>query len=488
MTMRRAPSQPQAKQARPRRWRLAALVLLSALAGAQGCASLSNPTANGIPVRRLSPEQLGESRENMQTIPLSLLRQPPPAGYRLAPGDVLGVWIEGVLGAKGEPPPVRLGDPKTESAALGFPIPVRTDGTISLPLVRPIKVDGMTLEQAEDAIRKAYTVDKEILKKKAGEERIIVTLQRRREYHILVIRQDAGESASGGGGVASSTRTTGFIINFGGGSRGARRGTGYAIDLPAYENDVLNALARTGGFPGSDAVNEVIVERGSFRGERGREDLMNNWRNGGHGPDLPSANNEGGPAASLGPPMTLDARPQRIRIPLRYRPGHPPEVRPEDVVLQTGDIVFIEAREADVFYTGGLLPSGEYVLPRDTDLDVVEAIARVGGPITSGGLNTANISGTLLPPGIGFPSPTLVSIIRKTPSGQQYTIRVDLDRAQRDIRERILIQPRDLILLQERPEEAIARYIAQAFNFNFTYTFVNNAHALGTSGFIGPHP
>jgi hypothetical protein len=158
------------------------------------------------------------------------------------------------------------------------------------------------------------------------------------------------------------------------------------------------------------------------------------------------------------------------------------------VVLQTGDIVFIEARESDVFYTGGLLPSGEYVLPRDTDLDVVEAIARVGGPITSGGLNTANISGTLLPPGIGFPSPTLVSIIRKTPCGGQYTIRVDLDRAQRDPRERILIQPRDLILLQERPEEAIARYIAQAFNFNFTYTFVNNSHALGTTGFIGPHP
>ena len=39
-----------------------------------------------------------------------------------------------------------------------------------------------------------------------------------------------------------------------GGGRGTRRGTGFALDLPAYENDVLNALAQTGGFPGTDAV------------------------------------------------------------------------------------------------------------------------------------------------------------------------------------------------------------------------------------------
>jgi hypothetical protein len=263
-----------------------------------------------------------------------------------------------------------------------------------------------------------------------------------------------------------------------------RKGTGYAIDLPAGENDVLNALARTGGFPGSDAVNEVVVERGSFRGEQGREDMMNSLRTCPPGPNAPP----GGPVASLLPPKPLNGEPQRIRIPLRYRLGEQPCIRPEDVVLRTGDIVFIEAREADVFYAGGLLPAGEYVLPRDTDLDVVEAIARIGGPITSGGLNTANISGTLLPNGLGFPSPTLVSVIRKTPGGGQVTIRVDLDRAQRDRRERILIQPRDLLILQERPEEAVARWFAQAFNLNFTYTFVNNAHAFGSSSLIDPHP
>ena len=47
---------------------------------------------------------------------------------------------------------------------------------------------------------------------------------------------------------------------------------------------------------------------------------------------------------------------QVVRIPLRLPPDEPPPFRPEDVVLQTGDIVFIEARDTEVFYTGGLLP------------------------------------------------------------------------------------------------------------------------------------
>jgi hypothetical protein len=179
---------------------------------------------------------------------------------------------------------------------------------------------------------------------------------------------------------------------------------------------------------------------------------------------------------------------QKIRIPLRYRPGEQPVISPQNVILKTGDIVFIEAREADVFYTAGLLPAGEYVLPRDSDLDVVEAVLRVGGALNSGGINTVNITGTLVQPGFGFPSPTLLSVIRKTPNGGQYTIRVDLDRAQRDRRERILVQPKDLLILQERPEEAFARYLMQAFRFDFVYTFVNNAHAMGTTGALSPVP
>jgi protein involved in polysaccharide export with SLBB domain len=465
--------------------RLAGALLLFALAAGSGCAALSNPVANGIPVRRVPPELLGESKAGLQRLPLTLLQQPPPPAYKLAAGDVLGVWIEGVLGEKGQPPIVterrtqtdssRSGQTTQEYPAMGYPVPVRANGTISLPLVPPIKVAGLTLEQAEAEVFKAYTEVKKILK--PDRQSVIVTLQRPRQYHILVIRQDSavapGQTGAGMG--TTGARSVGFLLTLGGGARGARRGEGYTLDLPAYQNDVLNALARSGGLPGTDAADEIIIERGSFQGEQGRQELVNSLL-----------------ACPGSDPLALAPGTQRIRIPLRYRPGQPLTIRPEDVILQTGDIVFIESREAEVFFAAGLLPSGEYPLPRDTDLDVVQAILRIGGPVLISGLSTANLTGQFIIPGLGFPRPTLVNIIRPTPGGKQVVIRVDLDRALRDPRERILIQPRDLLVLQERPQEALGRYLYEILAFPLRYTFANSPLWFGqlstNVGFTGPSP
>jgi len=453
-------------------WWLALWVICGAL---QGCAALSNPVVNGVSVRKIPAELLGESKEGSQTIPMSVLRQKRPEAYQVGPEDVLGVWIEGILGERGQAPPMHLPEAGNLPPALGFPIPVRADGTIALPFVAPIKVQGMTLEQVDQAVRKAYTVSKKIIQ--PGRERIIITLQRPRQYHVLVIRQDAGASegtgaGSGGGGgtgLRANARATGFIIGVGGGGQGSRRGTGYAIDLPAYENDVLNALAHTGGLPGTDAVDEVIIERGAYKG--GRDHVINMLNAG---------------SANLDPMSIVAPGTTRIRIPLRLRPGEQLSIRPEDIILQSGDIVFIQAREADVFYTAGLLPAGEYVLPRDTDLDVVEAMTRIGGSVDSGGISTFNLNGTLILPGFGFPSPSLVSIIRKTPDNGQMVIRVDLNRALRDRRERILIQPRDLIILQATPEEAVARYVSEIVKFSIVETFISTASTLLTGTTSGP--
>jgi len=113
---------------------------------------------------------------------------------------------------------------------------------------------------------------------------------------------------------------------------------------------------------------------------------------------------------------------------------------------------------------------------------------RVGGPLTSGGLNTANISGTLIQPGFGFPSPTLVSIIRKTQGGGQYTIRVDLDLAQRDRRERILIQPKDLLILQETPRKPSLVTSCRPSSSNTCTRSSTMATPWGPSSVISPSP
>src|SRR5262249_38035105 len=157
-------------------------------------------------------------------------------------GDVLGVWIEGVLGDKNQPPPVRIPEVANTPPAVGYPVPVREDGTIALPLINPVNVKGKSLAEAQAEVIKAYTVTRKILQ--PGRERVIFTLMRPRQYHALVVRQDSGGLTVG---------TTGLIGN-------TKRGTGFVLDLPAYENDVLNALARTGGLPGLDADNEVIIQ------------------------------------------------------------------------------------------------------------------------------------------------------------------------------------------------------------------------------------
>ena len=61
-------------------------------------------------------------------------------------------------------PPVHFPDTQsTLPPSTGFPLTVLDDGTISLPLLKPIVVEGLTLDQARDKIRETY-VDAEILK------------------------------------------------------------------------------------------------------------------------------------------------------------------------------------------------------------------------------------------------------------------------------------------------------------------------------------
>src|SRR5262249_46382552 len=129
---------------RLRRWlgTIAAVLVSHFLSG---CQSLTNPVSDGVPVRRLPPELLGQSRLTNRPIPLSLLRQTPPEKYLLDAGDVLGVYVEGVLGDRNQPIPVRLVERSNLPPAMGYPVPVRENGTISLPLIEPLPVRGLSI-------------------------------------------------------------------------------------------------------------------------------------------------------------------------------------------------------------------------------------------------------------------------------------------------------------------------------------------------------
>jgi len=305
-------------------------------------------------------------------------------------------------------------------------------------------VRGLTLAQAEKKIRNAY-IRKKILK--PDRERIIVTLMRPRTYHVLVVREDETTTAGNpfGGGNA---RNFAMAMAFG----QTRRGMSYPLELKAYENDVLHALSDSGGLPGTDAKNEVIILRGAFTTDSERDQFTNGMQD-------PNYTEQ------------LMARPNVIKIPLRIGPNDPIiELSEQDIILNAGDIVFVRSRESEVFYTGGLLPSGQWPLPRDYDIDVMQAMAIAGGSI---GGSAGTIDNGLLRSGGSssiFP-PTRVIILREL-CGEQVPIEVNLRRAMLDSSERIRIQEGDFIVLEYTPLELLGNIIISNFRVNaFVNTF-----------------
>src|SRR5205085_2826757 len=164
--------------------------------------------------------------------------------------------------------------------------------------------------------------------------RVLVTLQRRRTYHVMVYRDEANGFSTTG------SESTNLVY-----ASTPKRGDGHSIDLAAGENDVLNALGRTGGPPGLDVYNEVIVEHRTRAVQAAAPGLSVDTRvwNGGPG----------------------TAPVEVVRIPLTLQPGQTPAFKPDDVILDDGDVVRLLQRDVERFYTGGLLPAGEVLLPQD---------------------------------------------------------------------------------------------------------------------------
>jgi len=479
--------------------------------GVAGCAAFH--PVHGVPARYVGDEHKVGTRSSKQTIDLGLLRRNRPPAHIVDSGDVLAIYIEGILGKREEAPPVFLptrGDLDMQPA-LGFPIPVRDDGTISLPLVGSLTVRGLTMVQVEQLLRDKYRGEKEFLN--PDNVRILASLQRPRQYRVLVLRQESGSDLF--------NASTGGQLNLG----ALKRGTGRVVSLPVYQNDVLHALAETGGLPGLDAENAIYIIR---RGPSGPAPISG----GGYSTPTPaplirgqspdrfappyppqnSALNASGftppsptPTQSYSSPPTTawpmllppqlpttDRMPVQfdpsampveawsrqfegmgplaehgvgarrvVRIPIRLGPSEVVDINEQDIVLHDGDIVFIESRDTEVFYTGGLLGGGQYTLPRDYDLDILGAIAIAQGRSmgnngstsmsSSGGVSALNGDVTI--------SGSSVVILRPLPDGSQLPIQIDLYRALRDPSERVVIQPGDYILLQYTKMEAVGAVI-----------------------------
>lgn len=82
--------------------------------------------------------------------------------YRVRPGDTLAIFIPGVFANDGAAPPTQV-DEAGRPVAVGYPIQVREDGSITLPYVDSQNVAGKSIPDIEAVLRKAYTLDHKIL-------------------------------------------------------------------------------------------------------------------------------------------------------------------------------------------------------------------------------------------------------------------------------------------------------------------------------------
>lgn len=79
----------------------------------------------------------------------------------IQPGDTLAIHIPAILPGKGDPPVLQAG---TSAPVIGFPVPVSAEGTIQIPLIAPLPVKGLELQQVKKSIEKVYVVEKQILR------------------------------------------------------------------------------------------------------------------------------------------------------------------------------------------------------------------------------------------------------------------------------------------------------------------------------------
>lgn len=420
----------------------AAMLLITLISG---CTSMMG--VSGIPASRVPRDLLDiERKDDFEDISMLRLRQDPPEFYALGPGDVIGFYARELFESDNEFPPVHYSEDSSQPPAVGVPVPIREDGTLSLPYIEPINVEGLSLVEATELVRRAYTnADTSPILKE--DTQVSLTMIRRRTVRVLVVREESG-------GVADVTK----------------RGTGHVVDLPAYENDVLHALSETGGMPGLDAKNEVLIYRGLFEDGMNYDQVL-------HQAALDSCNCQDDCFCDESPKPDP---PNLTRIPLRYNPVNPPTFSQEDILLSEGDIVIIKSRDRETFTVGGYLGGGEYPLPRDKDLDVLGAIAMAGGPLGNGGTGISAIGqgggggrggrGGGGGGGSGFCQPTDVFIIRQLPCGNQITIKVDLNRAMQNSAERVLIQPDDFVMLKYKIGEELANVALSLVQFNFLFS------------------
>lgn len=341
--------------------------------------------------------------------------------YTLDYGDTLGVFVEGVVGeVNGMPPVTQPPAGSSLGPGIGFPTLVVHDGTLRLPLVDPINVRGLTVSQVESLLKKIYRQgDNPIINER---NRVIVSLIRKRTVNVIVLRGDQSQAQSpqraglqNRGGVASRSDGSSRIFN---------------LQLPAGESDLLGALMESGGLPGVNAQDQMQILRNASGQTVGARS----------------------PFPRSGRSVVETSHRVAQSAPVRYGRQSSPFPR-SNARLGNGDIVSVAAKPTEVFYVGGQLGGGEFLIPRDRALSVMDAVAQAGGvPQGRRGLGA-----------VALQEPRLLKLVRNV-GGRQAVYQFDLSGGYSQQAAQTRVRSGDYLILDFSPAQRVQNVGIGVFN------------------------
>jgi protein involved in polysaccharide export with SLBB domain len=401
---------------------------------------------NTVTPDQLAADMQATSPPRLKPLQLASLGNPVTSEFRIHPGDMLDVTVSDLIGEN-----------------MFYPVPTRVmeDGTVRLPLVGPVVLAGMSIPAAEQSIFAAYA-SQGILKK----PQVTVALRETRKVRVFVL--------------------------------GAVNKPGQ-YDINATEGDLLNALVNAGGLT-QEAGTMVEVRRRLTSGPSSppaRKDRnvvqSGNWQ---LAEPLPSSVSSAGSwrkdynvaqattanspyhgisagassSASAGKLPASVLRAGAAAEPMGG--GTPGELTPlsgdsqlfrfdlmserdkqrvtQGFRLENGDTISIDDRKVKPIYVIGMVNKpGEYPLPVDRDLRVLEAIGLASG-VDRGSL------------------PDKALVIRQRPDGSGVqAVRIDLTQAKKDNAQNIRLMAGDTVSVEETAISFTRGLLRGAVHFAF---------------------
>lgn len=408
-----------------------------------GCAQWRT---NTITPDQLAADMQATAPPRLKPLQLAALGSPVSSEFHIHPGDMLDVTVSDLIGEN-----------------VFYPVPTRVleDGTVRLPLVGPVVLAGMSIPAAEQSIFAAYS-SQGVLKK----PQVTVALRETRKVRVYVLgavnkpgqydlNATEGDLLSALVNAGGLTQEAGTIVE-------VRRRLASSPSSPPIRKD--RNVVQSGSWQLAEPLPSSVTCARSLRKDYtvAQTTTANSPYHGISAGASPSTSAGKLPASVLRAGATSEPVGGNTASETLATSGDGQLVRfdltnerdkqrvTQGFRLENGDTVTIDDRKVKPIYVIGMVNKpGEYPLPVDRDLRVLEAIGLAGG-VDRGSL------------------PDKALVIRQRPDGSGVqAVRIELNQAKKDNAQNIRLMAGDTVSVEETAMSFTRGLLRGAVHFAF---------------------